>query len=133
MCFGARFFFFYVALRPRERGSLLGTRTGRGGGGGGGRKSEGSTSDTARKRPERPWTAARTMEVLKRCPLAIAQRLVHCCFNCCVWAESQRQCPLHCCCALGRFYSHISTRTFRKALTASLDSCAEIKSAPSVA
>ena len=48
-------------------------------GGGGGRKSEGSTADTARKRPaERPWTAARTMEVLRRCPLAIAQRLVHC-------------------------------------------------------
>ena len=41
------------------------------------RKSEGSTADTARKRPERPWTAARTMEVLRRCPLAIAQRLVH--------------------------------------------------------
>ena len=44
----------------------------------GGRKSDGSTADTARKRPERPWTAARTMEVLRRCPLAIAQRLVHC-------------------------------------------------------
>ena len=43
-----------------------------------GRKSEGSTADTARKRPERPWTAARTMEVIRRCPLAIAQRLVHC-------------------------------------------------------
>ena len=43
-----------------------------------GRKSEGLTADTARKRPERPWTAARTMEVLRRCPLAIAQRLVHC-------------------------------------------------------
>ena len=43
-----------------------------------GRKSEGSTSDTARKRPERPWTAARTMEVLRRCPLATAQRLAHC-------------------------------------------------------
>ena len=36
--------------------------------------------------------------------------------------------------ALGCFYSHISTRTIRRALTASLDSCAEIKSArPSVA
>ena len=34
--------------------------------------------------------------------------------------------------ALGCFYSHISTRTFRRALTASLDRCAEIKSAPSV-
>ena len=43
-----------------------------------GRKSEGLTADTARKRPERPWTAARAMEVLRRCPLAIAQRLVHC-------------------------------------------------------
>ena len=47
-------------------------------GGGGGRKSEGSTADTARKGPERPRTAARTMEVFRRCPLAIAQRLVHC-------------------------------------------------------
>ena len=43
-----------------------------------GRQSEGSTAETARKRPERPWTAARTMEVLRWCPLAIAQRLVHC-------------------------------------------------------
>ena len=43
-----------------------------------GRQSEGSTADTARKSPERPLTAARTMEVLRRCPLAIAQRLVHC-------------------------------------------------------
>ena len=34
--------------------------------------------------------------------------------------------------ALGCFYSQISTGTFRKALTASVDSCAEIKSAPSV-
>ena len=49
-----------------------------GDGGRRGRESEGSTADTARKRPERPWTAARTMEVLRRCPLAIAQRLVHC-------------------------------------------------------
>ena len=40
--------------------------------------SDGSTAETARKRPERPWTAARTMEALRRCPLAIAQRLVHC-------------------------------------------------------
>ena len=35
--------------------------------------------------------------------------------------------------ALGYFYSHVSTRTFRRALTASVDSCVEIKSAPSVA
>ena len=44
--------------------------------GGRGRKSEGSTSDTARKRPERPWTAARTVEMLRRCPL-----VVECCFT----------------------------------------------------
>ena len=31
--------------------------------------------------------------------------------------------------ALGCFYSHISTRTFRRALTALLDSCAEIEGA----
>ena len=35
--------------------------------------------------------------------------------------------------ALSCFHSLISTRTFRRALTASVDSCAEIKSAPSVA
>ena len=34
---------------------------------------------------------------------------------------------------LGCFHSLISTETFRRALTASVDSCAEIKSAPSVA
>ena len=43
-----------------------------------GRQSEGSTAETVRKRPERPWTAARTMEVLRWCPFATAQRLVHC-------------------------------------------------------
>ena len=37
-----------------------------------------SPSDTIRKRPERLWTTARTMEVLKQCPLTIALRLVHC-------------------------------------------------------
>ena len=43
-----------------------------------GQESEGLTAETVRKRPERLWTAPRTMEVLRRCPLAIAQRLVHC-------------------------------------------------------
>ena len=59
----------HFALRPQKRDGLLGTERS---GGGGGQKSEGSTANTARKRPERPWTAARTMEVLRRCPLAIA-------------------------------------------------------------
>ena len=49
-------------------------RDGDGGGGGGG----GRVKATARKSPDKPWTAARTMEVLRRCPLAIDQRLVHC-------------------------------------------------------
>ena len=35
--------------------------------------------------------------------------------------------------ALGCFHSLISTQTFGRALAASVDSCAEIKSAPSVA
>ena len=35
--------------------------------------------------------------------------------------------------ALGCFHSHISTQTFRRVLTASVDSCAEIKSVPWVA
>ena len=38
-----------------------------------------------------------------------------------------------CAWALGFFHSHISTRTFRRAPTASADSCAEIKSAALVA
>ena len=40
------------------------------------RKSEGSTVSTTRKRPERPWTATRTIEVLRQRPLAIAQWLM---------------------------------------------------------
>ena len=74
----------HFALRPQKLGGLLGT---------------GTTADTARKRPERPWTAARTMEVLRRCSLAIAQRLVHCAItvSTAVLGQSQGQCPLHCC------------------------------------
>ena len=73
-------FFFHVALRPRRRDGILGTGT-EYEWEGDDTESEGSTAETARKRPERPWTAARTMElVLRRCPLAIAQRLVHCAF-----------------------------------------------------
>ena len=65
---------FSVALRPQRRVGLLGMGTEWEGG----ERVKGSTTETARKRPERPWTAARTIEVLRRCPLAIAQRLVHC-------------------------------------------------------
>ena len=67
-------FYFLCVFTSTEARWLIrdGDRVGRG------RQSEGSTAETARRRPERPWTAARTMEVLRRCPLAIAQRLVHC-------------------------------------------------------
>ena len=63
----------HITWHPTKRGCLLGTGTG----GGRGRKSEGSTAENAWKRPERPWTAAWTMEVLWWCSLAIAQQLVH--------------------------------------------------------
>ena len=55
-----------------------------------GQKSEGSTAYAARKRPEKPWTAARTMEVLRRSPLAIAQRLVHCAASTAVLGQSHK-------------------------------------------
>ena len=51
---------------------------GGGGGGGGDERVKARPWIPPEKRAERPWTAARTMEVLRRCPLAIAQRLVHC-------------------------------------------------------
>ena len=72
--FSLQCFWFIVALRPRRRDDLLGTGTEWEGD----ERVKGSTAETARKRPERSWAAARTMEVLRRCPLAIAQRLVHC-------------------------------------------------------
>ena len=79
---------FSVALRPQRRVGLLGMGTEWEGG----ERVIGSTAETARKRPERPWTTARTMEVLRRCPLAIAQRLVHrtIALSTAVWTESLR-------------------------------------------
>ena len=44
-----------------------------------------NTADTARKRPERPWTAARTMEVLRAVSprhCAATSALRNCCFKC---------------------------------------------------
>ena len=62
---------FHVALRPRRRDGLLGTRT----------EWEGDERVKARPRKlsekDRRPSAARTMEVLRRCPLAIVQRLLH--------------------------------------------------------
>ena len=78
----------HIALRPQKWGGLLGPDRG-----GRGRKREGSTADTARKRPERPWTAAITMEVLRRCPLTIAQQLVYYA----IAVSTAVHCPLHCC------------------------------------
>ena len=47
-------------------------------GGGGGTKEWRLDREYRPKKTERPWTAVKTTEVLRRCPLAIAQRLVHC-------------------------------------------------------
>ena len=87
---------FLGALRPRRRDGLLGTGTEWEGD-----DSEGSTAETARKRPERPWTAATenngSVKAVspRHCPATCALR--NCCFNCCAWTESQGQCSLHCC------------------------------------
>ena len=83
--------FFYVALRQRKRGGLLGT--GGGGGGGGERDIPGRPKETGETVDRRQ----NSMEVLRRCPaLAIAQRLVHCAIavSTAVFGQSQRQCPL---------------------------------------
>ena len=64
----------HVAFRPPKQDGLLGTGTL----GEEGERVKVRPQIPPKKRLERPWTAARTMEVLRRCPLAIAQRLVHC-------------------------------------------------------
>ena len=86
---------FHVALRPRRRDGLLGTGTEWEGD----ERVKGSTAETVRKRPERQWTAARTMEVLRRCPLPLPSDLCteQLLFQLLCWTESLRQCPLHCC------------------------------------
>ena len=60
-----------------------------------GRQSEGSTADTARKNPgetvDRRQNNGSVKAVSPRyCPATCALR--NCCFNCCAWTESQRQC-----------------------------------------
>ena len=86
---------FLGALRPRRRDGLLGTGT------------EWEGDDRVRlDRGNRPKKTGET--VVRRqnngsvkavsprhCPATCALR--NCCFNCCAWPESQRQCPLHCC------------------------------------
>ena len=71
----------HTVLRPQKRGCLLGTGTWGGGGGGerGAREqeSESSTADTARKKTGMTVDRHQNNGVLRRCPLAIAQRLVH--------------------------------------------------------
>ena len=51
-----------------------------------GAESEGSTADTARKRPERPWTAARTMEGRVTKTMSVALR---CCRGT-TWTERKK-------------------------------------------
>ena len=81
---------YHFVLRSQKWGGLLGT-----GGGGGGRKSEGSTADIARKRPEKPWTEQNV--TMRQALRRLVAALRNCCFNCRAWAELQGQCPMHCC------------------------------------
>ena len=76
-------YFLYCCLTSTEARWPIsdGDRVGRG------QQNEGSIAETARKRPERPWTAARTMEVPLPSDLCTAQLL----FQLLCWTESQRQ------------------------------------------
>ena len=89
------FFFFSVALRPRKRYGLLGTGTG-GKGTKEWRLDHGyrpkKTGETVDRRQNNGCVKAVSR---RHCPATCALR--NCCFNCCAWTESQRQCPLHCC------------------------------------
>ena len=87
--------FFNVALHPRKRGGLLGTVTG-----GKGTKEwrldlgyrSKKTGETVDRRQNNESVKAVSP---RHCPATCALR--NCCFNCRAWAESQGQCPLHCC------------------------------------
>ena len=94
-CLTVILIWFSVALRPQRRVGLLGTGTEWEGGD----RVKGSTAETAQKRPERPWTTARTMEVLRRCPSPLPSDLctVQLLFQLLCWTESLRQCLLHRC------------------------------------
>ena len=83
-------YFFIVALRPRKRDGLLGTGT------------EWEGDDRVKARPRKPSEKDRRYRGPPeqwKCPLAIAQRLVHCAIavSTSVFGQSQRQSPLHCC------------------------------------
>ena len=96
----------HFAVRPKKRGGLLVTGTGGVGGGGGGTKEwRLYRGIPARKRPERTVDRRQNNGSVKavsprHCPATSALR--NCCFNCRAWAESQAQCPLHCCWATTR-------------------------------
>ena len=77
-----------------------------GGGGGGGRGGGEGTKEWRLDRGYRPKKTGETVNrrqnngsvkavSLRHCPATSALR--NCCFNCRAWAESQGQCPLHCC------------------------------------
>ena len=89
-------FFLHVALRPQKRGCLLGTGGGEGG----------VTKEWRLNRGYRPKKTGETVDRRqnnesvkavspRHCPATSALR--NYCFNCRAWAESQGQCPLHCC------------------------------------
>ena len=83
----------HFALSPQKQGGLLGAGTG----------GEGDERVKARpqilpkkdRRDRRQNNGSVKAVSPRHCPATSAPR--NCCFNCCAWAESQVQCPLHCC------------------------------------
>ena len=65
-----------------------------------GRKCEGSTADTGRPEKTGETVDRRqnngSVKAVSLCHCPATSALRNCCFNCRAWAESQRQCPLHC-------------------------------------
>ena len=79
-----------VALRPRKRDGLL---LGRELSGKGMTKWRLDCGNRPKKTGENNGGVKAVSPL--HCPATCALR--NCCFNCCAWTESQRQCPLHCC------------------------------------
>ena len=88
-------FFFNVALRPRKRDGLLGMGT-EGEGSKEWRLDCGNRPKKTRETVDRHQNNGNVKAMsLRHCPATCALR--NCCFNCCAWTESQRQCTLHRC------------------------------------
>ena len=95
LCRPGRYGTVHFALRPQKRDGLSGTGTGGKG-----------TKEWWLDRGYRPKKTGETVDRRQNKDSVKAVSLLHypatsalrnCCFNCRAWAESQGQCPLHCC------------------------------------